>query len=150
MSAIDDLRESLQALKNSGEKINLNRVAQHAGVTPSYLNKDETKVVRDEILVAAQEWKQNQTLQGLKNQLEKTEKKLKAANNKIKKLQEQTPKEQKGIVELLVKKLNELYSENDKLKQDLRTEREENNKELSEEIRFDEETGEVISGIKFK
>lgn len=150
MSAIDDLRESLQALKNSGEKINLNRVAQHAGVTPSYLNKDETKVVRDEILVAAQEWKQNQTRQDLKNQLEKTEKKLKAANNKIKKLQEQTPKEQKGIVELLVKKLNELYSENDKLKQDLRTEREENNKELSEEIRFDEETGEVISGIKFK
>jgi len=150
MSAIDDLRESLQALKNSGEKINLNRVAQHAGVTPSYLNKDETKIVRDEILVAAQEWKQNQTHQDLKDQLEKTEKKLKAANNKIKKLQEQTPKEQKGIVELLVKKLNELYSENDKLKQDLRTEREENNKELSEEIRFDEETGEVISGIKFK
>ena len=69
---------------------------------------------------------------------------------KIKKLQEQTPKEQKGIVELLVQKLNELYSENDKLKQDLRTEREENSNELSEEIRFDEETGEVISGIKFK
>lgn len=150
MSAIDDLRESLQALKKSGEKINLNRVAQHAGVTPSYLNKDETEAVRDEILKAAQEWKQNQTLQDLKNQLEKTEKKLKAANSKIKKLQEQTPKEQKGIVELLVKKLNELYSENDKLKQDLRTEREENSNELSEEIRFDEETGEIISGIKFK
>lgn len=150
MSAIDDLRKSLQTLKDSGNKINLRQIAIHADVAPSYLNKEEAKEVRNEILDAEKEWKRSKSIQDLEQELENTKNKLKKANNKIKKLEEISSSDQQDIIEVLIKKLDELYNENDKLKKDLRIERENNSTEQTEEIRFDEETGEIISGVKFK
>lgn len=150
MSAIDDLRKSLQTLKDSGNKINLRQIAIHADVAPSYLNKEEAKEVRNEILDAEKEWKRSKSIQDLEQELENTKNKLKKANNKIKKLEEISSSDQQDIIEVLIKKLDELYNENDKLKKDLKIERENNSTEQTEEIRFDEETGEIISGVKFK
>jgi len=141
--------EALKAMLTEGKKVTMNSVAKRAGFSHANFRYTEFAVLKDDIEKAAAKQAQEKlsnNVEILKRQVIDLKRQLTAAKQQA----TASSNDEAGEVQELMVKLTECYRLNDKLKDenfDLRNQLAHQMGNTEEILKFNKNTGEIISGV---